>query len=213
MEDESEPMSAEESLALIARQSEQVRRELRFDPARLLFVWGVAWFVGWGLVYVATVGSVVPGWVGGLVVSVLFVAAIGYSAYYGTRRNRGIRGPSRTAGGMYGWSWCVGYLALVAINVKIGKLGLSEESTSLLWTGSCLLLTGVLYLAGGAIFQDRLQYGLGVWIILAAVAGVLVGYPANFLVLALGGGGGLLAAAVTYLVLARRGQRVRGRAV
>ncbi|MFE0023841.1 hypothetical protein [Amycolatopsis sp. NPDC059021] len=211
MDDEAEPMSAEESLNLIARQKEQLRRELRFEPARLLLVWGVAWLVGWGLLYLAITRAFVPVWLGIVVVAALFVAAIGYSAFYGIRRSRGIRGPSRLSGALYGWSWGIGYLGLWVVNVQIGRLGLPDGAISLLWSGSSLLLTGVLYLAGGAIWQDKLQFGLGGWMILSAAASVLAGYPGNFGVLCLCGGGGFLLAALVYVVLERRGHTVRGR--
>ena len=50
------------------------------------------------------------------------------------------------------------------------------------------------------------QYALGVWILLSSALSVLVGYPANFLVLALAGGGGLVVMAV--VARARSGSRV-----
>ncbi|MEC3981310.1 hypothetical protein [Amycolatopsis sp. H20-H5] len=206
-EDDAEPMTAEQSLALIARQRERTRRELGVNPARLLAVWGVAWFVGWGLMYLARPGensSRFPLWIPAVVLAVGFAAAIGYSIYYGTRAGRGIRGPSNLAGAMYGWSWTLGYAGLTVVNIRIGKTGLPWDTTSLLWTGSSLLLTGVLYLAGGAIWSDKLQFGLGVWMIVSAAASVFSSVPGNFLVLCLCGGGGFLVAAAVYTVRGRR---------
>ena len=52
-----------------------------------------------------------------------------------------------------------------------------------------LLVVGLLYLAGGALWNHVPQYVVGVWVLISAVVSVLVGYPANFLVLALLGGG------------------------
>ncbi|MEW2501188.1 hypothetical protein AB0878_11950 [Amycolatopsis sp. NPDC047767] len=211
-------MSAAESLNLIARQNERTRRELGASPARLLGVWAFTWLVGWGLVYLSDdshARPLMPGWVAAIVVGVLFVAAIAYSAYYGGRISRGIRGPSRRTGAMYGWSWMISFAALSLINISIMNKGaLDPHTISLLWSGSSLLLTGMLYLAGGMLWQDKLQYGFGVWIIVSGGASVLVGVPGNFLVLCLAGGGGFLVAALVYFVrdLRCRPARTGGRA-
>ncbi|WP_434533222.1 hypothetical protein [Amycolatopsis carbonis] len=212
-DDEEQPMSAAESLNLIARQDERTRRELGASPARLLGVWAFTWLVGWGLVFLADESHarpLMPGWVAGIVVAVLFVAAIVYSAYYGSRISRGIRGPSRRIGAMYGWSWMISFAALSLINISVMNAGrLDPHTISLLWSGTSLLLTGVMYLAGGMLWQDKLQYGFGVWIVVCGGASVLVGVPGNFLVLSLAGGGGFLVASLVYFVRERRGRPAR----
>lgn len=201
-----EPLSAEESLDLIARQHRRTRRELGGGPARMLAAWAFAWIAGWGFTYVAVQpGVAIPGWAGGVVTGVLFVAAIAYTAYVSARAARGIRGPSRTTGAMYGWSWLLGSAGLMVVDLRITQFqALSSGQVSLLWSGSWLLLTGVLYLAGGMVWQDRLMYGLGAWMIVSAALSVLVGFPANFLVLAACGGGGFLLASVVYFVRENR---------
>jgi hypothetical protein len=45
------------------------------------------------------------------------------------------------------------------------------------------------------LFQDRFQYGLGLWMLVSAATSVFAGVPGNFAVVALAGGGGLLLAA------------------
>ena len=96
---------------------------------------------------------------------------------------------------MYGWSWGLGFFALGVVNIGVTRLGLPDDAVTLLWSGSSLLLVGVLYLGGGALFQDRFQYGLGVWMLASAACSVFAGVPGNFAVVALAGGGGLLLAA------------------
>ncbi|MFB9690240.1 hypothetical protein [Amycolatopsis plumensis] len=206
---EDEPMSAEESLNLIAQQNRRTRRELGGGPARMLAAWALAWIVGWGFTYVTTLPGVgVPPWVaGGIVVPVLFLGAVGYSAYSGIRTGRGIRGPSRTVGAMYGYGWALGSIGLMVVDIRITQFqALSSEQVSLLWTGTWLLLTGVMYMAGGMVWQDRLMYGLGAWMIVSAALSVLIGYPANFLVLTVCGGGGFLLGAIVYFVREKTGR-------
>ncbi|MGW5723205.1 hypothetical protein ACWEVP_44030 [Amycolatopsis sp. NPDC003865] len=194
-----EPLSAEESLNLIAQQSRRNRRELGGGPARMLAAWAFAWIVGWGFTYFATRTESIPGWVGGVVVAVLFLAAMGYTGYVSARMGRGIRGPSKTVGAMYGYSWALASIGLTVVDVRITAFqSLASEQVSLLWSGTWLLLTGVMYLAGGMVWQDKLMYGLGAWMIVCSGLSVLVGFPANFLVLAVCGGGGFLLGAIVY---------------
>jgi hypothetical protein len=203
-----EPMSAEESLNLIAQQNRRTRRELGGGPARMLAAWAFAWIVGWGFTYFATQTESVPGWVGGVLVAVLFVAAMAYTGYVSARAGRGIRGPSKTVGAMYGYSWALSSVGLTVIDIRITQFGsLSSDQVSLLWSGTWLLLTGVLYLTGGMLWQDKLMYGLGAWMIVSAGLSVLVGFPANFLVLAICGGGGFLLGAIVYFVREKSGRR------
>jgi hypothetical protein len=105
---------------------------------------------------------------------------------------------------MYGWSWGISFAAMCLIDIRITKL-LPEGSdlVPLLWSGTSLLLTGALYLAGGMLWQDLRQYFLGGWIIVCGGASVLVGVPGNFLVLSLAGGGGFAVAALVYVVRPR----------
>ena len=132
--------------------------------------------------------------------AVLFAAAMVISVVTGTRAGRGLRGPSRVAGAMYGWSWTLGFGALAAVNIGVTRLGLPDDAVTLLWSGSSLLLVGVLYLAGGALWQDRFQYGLGVWMLVSGAGSVLAEVPGNFAVVSLAGGGGLLLAAGYFLL-------------
>ena len=197
-------MTPEESLALIATQSERTRREIGPNPAVLLAVWGLVWLLGFGLVYLsAPPTALLPMWAAGAIAVAGFAGAMAYSAIYGIRSGRGVRGPSRLVGAMYGWSWMIAFGGLTVVNTALIRLGLDTELIPLLWSGTSLMLTGLMYLAGGMLWQSRLQYGLGVWIIASGAASVLAGGPYNFLVLSLAGGGGFLVASLVFLVRAR----------
>jgi len=211
VDDDPAPMSAEESLNLIAQQHRRMRRELGGGPARMLAAWALAWLLGWGLTYLSVTDVVaIPGWVAGVVVAVFFVLAMAYTTYSSIRIGRGIRGPSRTVGAMYGYGWALGSIGLMVIDIRITNFNaLSSDQVSLLWSGTWLLLTGVMYLAGGMVWQDKLMYGLGGWMIVSSAASVLVGFPANFLVLALCGGGGFLLASIVYFLRERGGKPAR----
>lgn len=205
------PLSPSESLALIEREQHEVNRRLGVNVALFYGPWGVAYLLGFGAIYLSypsPVGWHLPTAVAGVLVSVLFSAAIAISIASGMRAGRGVRGPSRAAASMYGWSWVLGFSAVGAINFGMSRLNLPADAATLLQSGNSLLLVGVLYLAGGALFQDRFQYALGVWMLATGAASVLVGVPGNFAVLSLADGGGLLLAA-GYFITRRSGYRDR----
>ena len=207
--DEGHPLSAGESLALIESQQREVHRRLGVNVALFYGPWGAAYLLGFGsvfLTYPSAVSLRLPSGVAAVITGVLFATAVVVSVVTGTRAGRGVRGPSRMVGAMYGWSWTLGFSALAAVNIGVTRLGLPADAVTLLWSGSALLLVGVLYLAGGALWQDRFQYGLGVWMLVTGAGSVLAGVPGNFAVLSLAGGGGLLLTA-GYFTLRRPGPR------
>ncbi len=196
--DEDHPLSAGESLALIEREKRAVNRRLWVNVTLFYGPWGAAYLLGFGSVFLTYPSAVplrLPGGVAAVVTGVLFVTAIVVSVVNGARVGRGVRGPSQVVGAMYGWSWTLGFGALYAVNIGVTRLGLPADAVTLLWSGSAVVLVGVLYLAGGALWQDRFQYGLGVWMLLTGAGSVWAGVPGNYAVLSLAGGGGLLLAA------------------
>ncbi|MDQ1394426.1 MAG: hypothetical protein QOF30_3403 [Acidimicrobiaceae bacterium] len=210
--DEERAWSPEESLAVIRAQHVEAIRRLSVDPVPILGMWGVAWLCGFGALYLASAegpGPFLPTWAAGLVLGLLFAAAIAVSVIQGVGRSHGVEGPSRRAAAMYGWSWTLAFAGLFAINLGLIHQGMPTRLAPLLWSGSSLLVVGLLYLAGGIIWSDRVQYGLGVWTLVAGAASVSAGVPANFAVLSLAGGGGFLVAAALGYARAVRARRAQ----
>lgn len=188
------PLSAAASLELIEREHHSVGRRLAVNQAPIFAVWGVTFLLGWGACYLAAPGGprVLAVWAAVPVVVVLYAVAIAVPIVLGTRAVRGVRGPSRMTGAMYGSAWALGFVALAAINTGLARQGLAPATISMLWTGTAQLVTGLLYLAGGMLWRDRVHYALGVWMLVVAAGSVFAGMPGDFLVLALAGGGGFL---------------------
>lgn len=199
--------SAGESLTLIESQRLEAQRQLEPNVALFFGPWGLAYLLGFGAIFL-TYPTAVPvrltAGVAAVITAVLFLSAVVTTAVTGARAGRGLRGPSQAAGAMYGWSWTLGFGALTAVNLGVTRLGLPDEAVTLLWSGSSLLLVGVLYLGGGALFQDRFQYGLGVWMLASGAGSVFAGVPGNFAVVSLAGGGGLLLAAGYFALRSSR---------
>ncbi|MFF7633733.1 hypothetical protein ACFZB9_11355 [Kitasatospora sp. NPDC008050] len=189
-------LDVDQVLALIAAEHAHVQRRVHHDPVLLFTVWGGAWLIGFGTTYLAYgPDRVLPGWLGAAVPAVLIVSALIWSIGYSLRTGRGVSGPSRTVAALYGWSWSLGFGCLSVVNTALIDRGLSSDTAAMLWSSSSLLLTGVLYLAGGMIGQDKVRYSVGAWTMLCAAGAVFAGVPGNFLVQSLAGGGGFLALA------------------
>lgn len=92
--------------------------------------------------------------------------------------------------------------AMVVTGVHIARATRGVRS-ALLGPALSLLVVGLLYLGGGAVWRDRMQYGLGVWILAIDAVSVFAGVPGNYLLLSLAGGGGFLAAAAWFAVRRR----------
>lgn len=192
-----QPLSPQDSLALIdAHRGAQVRRG-NLDAALLTGIWGFAYLISWGSFYLNGRGAL-PTLAAGIVTGVLVFGSIAFSAWFGIRSSKGVRGPSQVMGAMYGWSWTLGFLALTAVNVGLQHKGLTNDQVTLLWSGSVLLLVGVLYLVGGAMFHSWPQYAIGAWMLISGAGSVYAGVPGNFMVLALAGGGGFLVQSAYY---------------
>ncbi|MGH9088235.1 MAG: hypothetical protein ACRDYZ_09000 [Acidimicrobiales bacterium] len=188
-------LSVAASLRLIERQRGATARAVYGDPTPILLSWGLTWLVGFSLSYFASSSrKPVPEWVAGAVFLVLGVGAAAISTVQMTRRSQGVAGPSSAMAAKYAWSWPVASIATAAFDVGLARHGLPNSVATLLWPGSFLVVTGALFLGGGALFNDRVVFGLGAWTLVTAAAGALAGAPANFAVMAAAGGGGLIVA-------------------
>ena len=132
------------------------------------------------------------------------VGAIVVTAVHIARRTAGVRGTSATQGAMYGWAWFTGFATIGALGHALERAGASDAVLTVTMTIVPALVVGVLYMAGGAIWQDRTQFTLGSWVVVVTIASAVVGPPHMLAVMALAGGGGMLAAAFADGVRLRR---------
>lgn len=192
---------------MIEQQGEKAAASLRVDPVRILGAWGAAWLGGFGAVYLASAGGPGPFLAmrtALVVLGAVFALAVAATMSESVRRGRGVAGPSRQVGAMYGWGWGLALATLFAVNMGLAHEGLASGLRPLVWSGSALLVVGLMYLAAGIIWRDRVQYGLGAWTLIVGAASVSAGAPDNFAVLSLAGGGGFLVAAAVSRAVRRR---------
>ncbi len=190
------PLSPAEALAVVQEQRRRTAQSLHPDVSVLLAAWGVTWLAGFGASYFAARHDpLLPWWAAWTVIGVLNAGALAVAFGQPIRRGRGIEGPSRQVMSMFLAAWPLAILAIMALNVGMLNRGLPPRLAELLWPGSSAVMIGVLFLAAGFLFRDRISYGLGLWTMATGVASVFAGVPGNFAVLSLAGGGGFLVAA------------------
>lgn len=197
-------LSPAESLSLIQAQERRAHAGLHPDPLGLFLPWGLAYLVAFGAVWLTVGPGVLATAVTTVVVAVAFLAAMTTVLVTLRRTFRGVAGPSQRVRALYGWSWPLGFAVLGVINSQLVGYGVAPPVISLIWSGSALVVVGLLAIAGGLLWPGSGQYALGVWMLISAAVSVAVGYPANFAVLALAGGGGFIVLAVVMRVRSGR---------
>ena len=207
-EDTPATLSPGESLALVEAQRAHVRSSTDVHVEVPYGAWGLAWLLGFAALWAARSPSSpvqVPVPVAGTVLGVLMLGALVVTLVHTLRQVRGVRTDDDLRGALYGWSWFLGFSALTAVMITLGRRGVDPALLDLLWPALSCLLVAVLYMMGAAVWRDVHMFGLGAWFAVCVVAGVLVGTPGMFAVMSLAGGGGFLLAALWFAVRRRRG--------
>jgi hypothetical protein len=187
-----------ESLALIERERANLERDLTPDPRLMLWPWGFAWVISFTVFFLrfgpdGRVFVDLPDWLPLLVLAVLTFAAGITTGIVGARAGRQVSGPTSRQGMFYGVTWSVAFTVFSVLFSQFSEI-LPEEQTGLLWAGGMVGITGVLYMAGGALWNDRNFLLLGGWICLVNVIGILIGPGWHSLIIAVAAGGGMLVA-------------------
>lgn len=193
---EQAPASPAETLRLIDNERAAVQRELTPDPRLTYVPWGLAWLVGHALMFLrygpdGRVLVAMPAALPLIVLFALLVVALVVSTGAGIRAGRHVVGISSVQGMRYGLAWAGGFAAVTVIGFRLNQV-LPPPEVGLMWAALSVLVVGVLYMAGAAIWQSRDMFVLGAWITLVNIGGVLAGPGWHSLAICLPGGGGLL---------------------
>ena len=195
------PLDPAGMLALVRQQQRDIGLQLGGAVPYILLAWGVSWTLGFlslwsvdGLPTGLPLGAAVPVFV------VLFVAAGGVSAFLGIRSGRGIRSSPDSAftGTVYGVTWSIGFLGLTAIGIALIQWGLGDLA-NLYFASVYVFFCGIMYIIAAAIWHAIPALVAGCWLVLVAATAPFFGYPGNYLVLAIAGGGAFLVMAVALL--------------
>ncbi|MBD7917891.1 hypothetical protein H9657_06320 [Cellulomonas sp. Sa3CUA2] len=199
------PPDPRSGLAIVAAQRRKVR-DSDVDDRLLFGVWGVAWLVGYAAQWwtATTSPTRTATGQGGLVFAAVAVAALVVTLVHVARATHGVAGTSKQVGMMYGWAWTIGFVGQGLLVAGVVGAGGNPEVIAIVANGAACLVVGLLYMAGGALWQQLSLYLIGAWMIATAAAASLVTMPTGYLVMALAGGGGMLVAAVLAALHRRR---------
>lgn len=199
------PSSPAETLRVIEQQRAATERELQPHPLMFFGPWGTAWLIGFGLLFLrfgpdGRILVPMPQWLPLVSLFALLLAAGVVSGLMAGRAFRHVRGRSSVQGAMYGFAWFIGFMGMSIVVARAGG-GLPYPEQGLLWGTVMVGLTGALHMAGGAVWEDRYLFAVGVWISAVNVAGALLGPGWYQLVISLAGGGGMLLAGFGLMLL------------
>ncbi|GAA3137274.1 hypothetical protein GCM10010466_30160 [Planomonospora alba] len=208
MDDDEAELSPQESLRLIEQQSSAASRRLTPDPRALYVVWGIAWLVGFGALFLhhGLSGRPYAPISIGLALAVLFgmmLLAWAFTGFLLWRTGAPVRGVSQQRGMMYGFAWPIAFFTLSMIAGRFGAQ-LPEAEKSLLWASGSIMLVAVLYVAGAAVWNDWPMFAIGVGMAVLNAVGTAAGAGWHALLISVGGGGGLV---VSGFLLSRRAPR------
>ncbi|GAA3293706.1 hypothetical protein ACFFON_10970 [Arthrobacter citreus] len=194
------------ALAIVETAERDTRRQLNGNASLIYLLWGLAWLAGYGALEGSRHGWLPLEPAAALVVlgAALLIATVATVAV-SVRASLGIRGLSAFQSRMYGASWILGFLIMGILSVSIGRAVDDFWLRGMLINSTAVLIVGLLYVSGGATFNDRRQCFLGLWL-LAVTAAALLSGPDHFLTvyLYLGSGGMLAGSLAEYLGTRRR---------
>jgi len=194
-----------ETLRMIRLQQEAARDATEPDGRLLFGAWGLAWLIGYLAMWITARDTGSPEVWAGWVLAGCIVGAVAFTVVHSVTRTAGLRGTSARVGAMYGWTW---FLAFTAFGVTLGAMGdagASTEVQAIAANGFACLIVGLMYIAGGLLFEEVRMSAIGAWMLVTAVLAALAGMPNTYLVMAVAGGGGFLAmVAVEHVVRTRR---------
>lgn len=103
---------------------------------------------------------------------------------------------SSTTGRLYGWAWAISFTCLFLVIAGVARAGASEVVIGLLASAGPVLVVSIMYLVGGALWQNRTMFVVGAWLALTTGVAVMFGPETFDLLMAVVGGGGFLLAAL-----------------
>lgn len=201
MSEEIGHLDAREALREISDAERQIRRRDERVGAVMFAVWGLAWVLGFGAAYLAYTPSgdpLLPLLPALVIAGLALVAAIVFSAVFGSRQGAGERGPSTVVGAIIGNAYLLAFLAEAALGWRLSQTVAGAEMTTYWVVATCLVVGGM----GGisaAFGNSRAGCVFGGWTLAVGFVAALVPPPGALLVGACGGLGFLAMALMVAL--------------
>jgi hypothetical protein len=170
-------MNAADAAAIIAEADTRARRTLRPDHRVTFLVWGLLWFVGYGLMWLAVRGQHPfhgpnPG---GYAATVLLTSLAALASVTQARAESGVRGLSVLRRWTFFVSAVAGLGAAFAIEGALVRAGAGRPVVGIFKAAAPIMVIGLLYLARFSAEQDWAVAALGLWLVIVAAVGAYTG--------------------------------------
>jgi len=170
-------MNASDAAAIIAEADARARRTLRPDRRVTFLIWGSLWFLGDGLMWLATRGQHPyhgpnPG---GYAAVVLLSVLVSLASVGQARAEAGLRGPSVLRRWTFFLSALAGLGAAFAIEGALARAGAGRPVIGVFEAVAPIAVIGLIYLARFSAAQDWVPAALGLWLVIVAAAGCYAG--------------------------------------
>jgi hypothetical protein len=204
---EAEQLDPRATMDLITATRSKVTRELEVNGAVMYGAWGLAWLIGYAVVWLSVRGHSpyrTPAAWTFVVLGVCIAAALVVSVGTVERAIRGVSGLSSTSAKLYGFAWAISFICLFFVIGGVAHAGASQAVIGLVAAAGPVFVVSIMYLVGGAVWHSSTMFVMGAWLALSTAVAVLFGAVTFDLVAAIAGGGGFLCAALYELRRAGR---------
>ena len=200
--DEETGMDLQQASAIMQQTRDRARRALVVRRPILLAVWGAAWIVSDGVIWLSVRGQrpyngPTPAALATL--TMVIAAATVFAVIYIGRAGSGVGGLSVLQRRILLLSYLGGYVALFTLEAAIDHAGASRAVLAVYGAAAPILLVALIVAAGAAVFLDWSLLSLGLWLLAVAAGSGFAGPVTVWAVSALAGGGALLVMAVIGL--------------
>lgn len=205
MEDGADPetgMDLQQASAILQETRERAKRALVIRRPVLLAVWGAAWMISDGAVWLSVRGQRPyngPTPADLLTLTMVIAAAVVFAVIYIGRARSGVGGLSVLQRRILLLSYLGGYVALFTLEAAIDHAGASRAVLGVYGAAAPIVLVALIIAASAAVFLDWSLLGLGLWLLAVAAGSGFSGPVTVWAVSALAGGGALLVMAVIGL--------------
>jgi hypothetical protein len=200
--DEETGMDLQQASAIMQEARDRARRALVVKRPVLLAVWGAAWIVSDGVIWLSVRGQRPyngPTPAALLTLTMVIAAATVFAVIYIGRAGSGVGGLSVLQRRILLLAYLGGYVALFTLEAAIDHAGASRAVLAVYGAAAPILLVALIIAAGAAVFLDWSLLSLGLWLLAVAAGSGFAGPVTVWAVSALAGGGALLVMAVIRL--------------
>ena len=200
--DEETGMDPRQASAILQEARDRARRALVIRRPVMLAVWGTAWIISDGVIWLSVRGQRPyngPTPADLLTLALVIAAATAFAVIYTGRTRSGVGGVSVLQRRVLLLSYLAGYAALFTLEAAIDHAGASRAVLGVYGAAAPVLLVALTIAASAAVFRDWSLFGLGLWLLAVAAGSGFAGPVTVWAVSALAGGGALLVMAATGL--------------